>query len=333
VNPYFDTTFFSFFGKLFHRLFQLATGQIQGFTLATDEIQILVLMLVGVSAALVGAFLVLRKMTMLANSLSHTILLGIILAFLLGSSAQEFHEGHLNISLMFFAALLAGLLTAIATEILTKSLQLQEDASLGLVFTTFFALGIIIVNLWTRDAHIGAEVVMGNVDALHADDIRLALVILCLNVLCIFIFYKEWQITTFDPPFAKAMGISPQFFNYFLMTLVSLTIVGAFRAVGVLMVLTFVTAPPLTARLFCSKLSHLLLLSSAIGCMGSILGVALSRHLLTVYGLALSTGGLVVILLGSFFLLCLLLKKGTRRRIFLAPAAEAAAAGEIDALK
>lgn len=307
-NPYFDLTFFSFFGEIFKRLFHFATWQNQNLSLATDEVQILVLMAIGASSALVGCLLVLRKMTMLANSLSHTILLGIVLAFLLGASSQGFHGAHLNISLMFFAALLAGFLTSIATEILTKSLQLQEDASLGLVFTTFFALGIIIVNMWTRDSHIGSEVVMGNVDALHSDDIRLALVILCINAVAIFLFYKEWQITTFDPAFAKALGISTHVFNYFLMTLASLTVVGAFRAVGVLMVLTFVTAPPLAARLFCNKLSHLLLLSMAIGCGGSLVGVALSRHLLTVYGLALSTGGIVVVLLGSFYLICLFIK-------------------------
>lgn len=301
MNPYFDLNFFSFFGELFKRLVLFASGN--ALSLATDEIQILVLMGVGASSALVGAFLVLRKMTMLANSLSHTILLGIILAFLLGSGGL--YEGHINISLMFIAALFAALLTSVATEVLTRTLNLQEDASLGLVFTTFFALGIIIVNMWSRGSHIGAEVVMGNVDALHADDIRLALVIFGINAAAIFLFYKEWQITTFDPPFAKALGISPPFFNYFLMVLVSLTVVGAFRAVGVLMVLTFVTAPPMTAKLFCNKLSHLLLLSIAIGCIGSVLGVALSRHLLTVHGLALSTGGLVVVLLGTFYLICL----------------------------
>src|SRR4029077_18141377 len=105
--------------------------------------------------------------TMLANSLSHTILLGIVIAFLIGSSSEGFHEGRLNLTLLFAAALGSGLLTAVVTEILTKSVKLQEDASLGLVFTTFFALGIVLVNLLARNVHIGAEVVMGNVDALH----------------------------------------------------------------------------------------------------------------------------------------------------------------------
>lgn len=303
MNPYYDTTFFTFLFTFFSRLF---TFQIAPDAIAPDELQLAVLAAVGVSSALVGSFLVLKKMTMLANSLSHTILLGIVLAFIFGSTAAEFQEGHLNLTLLIIAALGVGFLTAFVTEFLTNFAKLQEDASTGLVFTTFFAVGIILINVLTRNAHIGAEVVMGNVDALHQDDFWLALIILVLNLFIISLFFKEWQITTFDPAFAKALGFSPTLFNYFLMALVSLTVVSAFRAVGVLMVLTFITAPPLTARLFSKRLSTLLVSASGIGILASLLGVALSRHLLTVYGLALSTGGIVVVLLGTIYLLSIL---------------------------
>jgi manganese/zinc/iron transport system permease protein len=309
MNPYFDTTFFPFIIEFFKRFFLFATFQLSLADLAPDEVQFLVLASIGVSSALVGTFLILRKMTMLANSLSHTILLGIVVAFIFGTTPEEFHEGHLNLPLLLFAALCTGLITAFVTEFLTKYAKLQEDASTGLVFTTFFALGIILINVLTRNAHIGAEVVMGNVDALHRDDIWLGGIILIINLVFIISFYKEWQLTTFDPGLAKALGFSPAFFNYFLMTLVSLTVVGAFRAVGVLMVLTFVTAPALTARLFCNRLSTLLSCASAIGIGSSLVGIALSRHLLTVYGLALSTGGIVVVLLGSIYLICLMVKR------------------------
>lgn len=302
MNPYFDTTFFQFIGQFFIRLFQFGTLQLSLTNLASDEIQFIVISTTCISSALVGSFLVLRKMTMLANSLSHTILLGIVLAFIFGSTAAEFQEGHLNLPLLLFAALCTGLVTAFITEFLTRVAKLQEDASTGLVFTTFFALGIILINVLTRNAHIGAEVVMGNVDALHRDDIFLSLIILAINLICIITFFKEWQITTFDPGFAKALNISPAIFNYFLMILVSLTVVGAFRAVGVLMVLTFITAPPLTARLFFHRLSSLLLCASGIGIGASLIGIALSRHLLTVYGLTLTTGGIVVVLLGALYL-------------------------------
>lgn len=309
MNPYFDASFFSFIQIFFFRLYQFVTFQLPAKDLAPDEIQFIVLAAVGVSSALVGTLLILKKMTMLANSLSHTILLGIVLAFIFGSTQEEFHEGKLNLSLLLFAALCTGLLTAFVTEFLTKFVKLQEDASTGLVFTTFFAIGIVLINILTRNAHIGAEVVMGNVDALHRDDVSLALIILAINIVFIFSLYKEWQLTTFDPGLAKALGFPPALFNYFLMTLVSLTVVGAFRAVGVLMVLTFITAPALTARLFCKRLSPLLVTASVIGIGSSLAGIALSRHLLTLYGLALSTGGIVVVLLGLLYLSCILVKR------------------------
>lgn len=312
MNPYYNLTFFTFLTTFISRVFQWATFQIAPSDLAPDELQFLVLALVGVSSALVGTFLILKKMTMLANSLSHTILLGIVLAFIFGTTASEFQEGRLNLTLLIGAALGVGILTAFVTEFLTKFARLQEDASTGLVFTTFFAIGIILINVLTRNAHIGSEVVMGNVDALHRDDLWLALIIFLVNVSLIALFFKEWQITTFDPGLAKAFGFSPAFFNYFLMALVSLSVVSAFRAVGVLMVLTFITAPALTARLFSKRLSTLLFWASMIGILASLFGVALSRHLLTVHGLALSTGGIVVVLLGSFYLLSLCIGRWRR---------------------
>lgn len=309
MNPYFDNTFFSFFFTFASRLIALSLGRLSLLDLAPDEVQFLVLGAIGVSSALVGTFLVFRKMTMLANSLSHTILLGIVIAFFAASSASDLHEGHLNLPWLLVAAILVGLLTTLVTEALTHFARLQEDASTGLVFSSFFALGIVLVNLLTRNAHIGAEVVMGNVDALHRDDLYLAFLILAFNLLAVALFFRGWKITTFDPAFAKAIGFSPSLFNYLLMGLVSLTVVGAFRAVGVLMVLTFITAPPLLSNLFCKSLSGVLIAASGVALFASLIGVALARHILTTYGIALSTAGVVVTLMGSAYLCSAFLKK------------------------
>lgn len=314
MNPYFDATFFSFFLTLASRLIAFCLGQLSFSELAPDEIQLLVLGSTGISGALVGTFLVFRKMTMLANSLSHTILLGIVIAFFAASSATALHEGQLNLPLLVMAAIFVGLLTTFVTQSLTHFAKLQEDASTGLVFTSFFALGIVLVNLLTRNAHIGAEVVMGNVDALHRNDIYLAFLILAFNLGGIAFFFRGWKVTTFDPAFSKAMGFSPPLFNYLLMSLVSLTVVGAFRAVGVLMVLTFITAPPLFARLFSKTLLQVLVRSSGIALLASFIGVALARHLLTHYGIALSTAGIVVTLMGGAYLIAALIKKSISTR-------------------
>src|ERR1700722_13660902 len=141
-NPYSGVDFFGFFQVLFMRIL---SGEI--LNLATDEIQILVLMGVALSGALVGTFLVLRNMTMVANALSHTILVGIVGAYLLLSSLGALTDAFEGMSLMHLtlASLLAGLLTTLLTEFLNKVTGLQEDAAVGLVFTSLFALGVLLV--------------------------------------------------------------------------------------------------------------------------------------------------------------------------------------------
>lgn len=310
-NPYYSQNFVSFFYTLFYRLYNFFTGNLSFEDIAADELQMLVLIGVAVSSALVGSFLVLRKMTMLANSLSHTILLGIVLAYMFTrSSFGSYDHGGIDISVMFIAAIFTGLVTTFLTEILIKVIKLQEDASTGLVFSAMFAMGIILVSLFTRNAHIGIEVVMGNVDALHIDDLKLVYLILVLNVVIFFALFKEFEITSFDSQLAKSLGISTVFFNYLLMIQVAATAVGAFRAVGVLMVLAFIVGPPLTARLLTDRLEKMLLIASLLGSLASIVGVALSRHLLSVYQMPLSTAGLVVCIIASFYVLVLIIAPG-----------------------
>lgn len=304
-NPYSHKTFFEVIFTFFCRMGSFLTGEFAFQDLASDEIQILVLMAVAASSALVGCFLVLRKMTMLANSLSHTILIGIVAAWLI-TGARGGEEGGLDLTSMLIAALITALLTTFLTQFLTRVVRLQEDASVGIVFTTLFALGVVMVTLFTRSTHIGLEVVMGNVDALHRDDLRLAGIIFLSNAFLMLLFYKEYKLISFDPALAKALGFSCLFFDYLLMTQVAATSVGAFRAVGVLMVLAFITGPPLTARLLTNRLGVMLLLSVAIGCLASLVGVAIARHLLSFEGLPISTAGIVVLVIASFYLMALL---------------------------
>src|SRR5262249_21473467 len=155
----------------------------------------------------IGSFLVLRRMTMLANSLSHTLLIGIVLAYFISTSLSANEQGNHEAPMlaMFFASLLMGLLTTFLTQFLTKTGKLQEDASIGLVFTSLFALGVILLTILTRDAHIGTEAVMGNADALHRDDLFWVYVIAAVNLFLFIFFFKEFQLTTFDPGLAYAL--------------------------------------------------------------------------------------------------------------------------------
>lgn len=304
-NPYSGQDFFGFIGEFIWRILHFFSIE----SLASDEVQILVLSGVAAASAMVGSFLIFRRMTMLANSLSHTILLGVVLTYIFAqNNAFDTHTGGINIQAMLFASILMGIVTTFLTEFLTKYAKLQEDASTGLVFTTLFAISIIIVTVYTRNAHIGIEAVMGNADALNVDDIGLVYIILGINIILFFLFFKEFKLTTFDPSLAKALGLSTVFFNYLLMLQVSTTVVGAFRAVGAIMVLAFITGPPLTARLLTNDLKKMIFLAIAIGVVISFVSVALSRHLLSVWGVPLSTGGITVCVITVTYLLTILVK-------------------------
>lgn len=261
----------------------------------TDLLQMGVLGLIAVACGLLGPFLVLKKMTMFANSLSHTILLGIALAFLITGGV------FFNLSTLLIGAFLASIMTAVFTGGLIKIFRLPEDASIGLVFTALFAIGITVVTLYTRNVHLGIESVMGNADILEMSDLKFALGLVGLNGISILLFFRQFQLVSFDPSLAKTMRVPRSFFHFYLLFLAAATCTGAFRAVGVLLVLAFLVGPFLTARLFCHKLKSLLILTPLVGVAASLLGVLISRGFLECFGLPLSTSGIVASLIGLIY--------------------------------
>jgi len=315
MNPYWGANFFQFFPLFFSRLFKLLTGSLSWSQLASDEIQVFVLGLISIAAALIGTLLVLKRMTMLANSLSHTILLGIVVAYLLLSAAGGGNL-ELNFRVLVLAALVTGIVTTVLTQLLHHVFKLQEDASIGLVFTALFALGIVLVTLYTRNAHIGLEIVMGNADALHLNDLKVSLGVALTNVFFIVLFFKEWKLVCFDQGLATSLGFRPSLFNYLLMLLTSATAISAFRAVGVLLFLAFLVGLPLTARLITNNFGKCLLWAAGIGVVCSLVAVALSRHFLSVYHAPLSTSGLVVTIIGLVFFMTLGLM-GIRKKVII----------------
>ncbi len=303
LNPYWGKDFSQFFITFVQRLFLMIKGQTQ--ELATDEIQLLVLLAVSVGCCLIGNFLVLRKMAMLANSLSHTILLGIVGAqafwlFFLRENASETYA--LSLPLLLLASLISALLTAWLTRLVTKKARLEEGAGIGLVFTVLFALGLVSLTLFTRDSHIGVEVVMGNIDALHRDDVALTWSVAAFDFVAIFLLYRVLKITSFDLAFARTIGLPYQLVDALFILLTAATVIASFRAVGVLLVLAYLTGPALTAQLISHRLSAVLGYSIIFSCLSSFIAVALTRHLLTVYQMALSTSGLAVVIIALLFI-------------------------------
>lgn len=306
LNPYWNQNFCGFFITLLSRFFALITGQLSFSELVSDEIQLLVLLFISLSCAIVGVFLVLKKMAMLTNALSHTILIGIVAVFVLFQVSSSLQMGLFP---LFVASVITAMVTALLTQALHHIFSLQEDASIGLVFTFLFALGIIMATLFTKNAHIGIEAVMGNADALQLSDVKQSFFVFIVNFSLIFLLFRPYLISSFDPFLAKSFGFFPKVFHYLFLLQVSWTALCAFRAVGVLLVLEFFVCPFMIARQFSHRMPILILISALISAFISSFSIALNRHLLTTTGLAFSTSSVVAVVMGAVTLAVLLLKK------------------------
>ncbi|MCF7806809.1 MAG: metal ABC transporter permease [Simkaniaceae bacterium] len=316
VNPYWGVDFFEFIALFLSRFFKVITGQVP---MVSDELQIFTLGILGISTALIGAFLVLRRSCMQANALSHTTLLGIVLTVIILSryGGLSLSGGIvLDLPRLFIASILTALITALLTHLFLRKFNLQEDASIGLVFTMLFALGILMVTLFSRNLHIGVEAIMGNVDAIHKNDLNLALFVLAFNLTFMGVLYHWYKISTFDFFFAKSLGIRVGWIDLILLFQTTLTIMAGFRAVGVILVLSFLTAPILSARFFVVRLHTLCLSASLITLICSFFSVALSRHLLSVNKIPLSTSGINIVFLLIFFILCVIFVFSKRKVVF-----------------
>lgn len=250
---------------------------------AQFEIQ-LIASIVAVACALLGVFLVLRRMAMMSDAISHTVLLGIVIAFFITKS--------INSPLLLVGAALMGVITVSLVELINRTRLVREDAAIGLVFPAIFSIAVIMISRFAGDVHLDTDaVLLGELAFAPFNRLRLfgaeigpaALYttgsILLLNLIFIVLFYKELKLATFDPALAAALGFLPAVIHYALMTLVSLTAVGAFDAVGSVLVVAFMIAPPATAYLLTERLSRMLFYSALIGMFSAIGGYWLAHFL------------------------------------------------------
>lgn len=299
---YWGKTFFQFIPLFFSRLLSFFQGGMQ-----PDETQIVALVLISIMCSLLGVFLFVRKMAMVANAISHTVLVGIILAAICGhlfyGTQITLMEGGINPIILLGAGLITSFLTMALIEFLTNTNRVSKDMSIGLVFSFLFALGVILATIFTRNAHIGTEVIVGNIDLMTSSDLSIVAYLTLFVSAAIGLFYRPLLISSFDGQFATLSGISKRAITYLIVLLTSLTIIVAMRAVGIILILAFLIVPPLTARLFFSSMKSIIIASASIGATTSFLAVAISRHLLSVQGIAISTSGLVVAILFAFWVM------------------------------
>ena len=238
---------------------------------------LLIALVTAVSTSIIGVFLVLRKMSMMTDAISHTVLLGIVLAFLLIPD--------LNSPLLIIGAVAMGLITVFLTEALIKTKLIKEDAATGIIFPLLFSVAIIIISLYISGIHMDTDaVLLGKLEfssikqlyigskAIGPVAFYIGLIVLIINALFIKIFYKELKIISFDPSLAAVLGFSPVIIHYSLMALVSLTAVTSFSSVGSILVVALMVGPGITAMQFTKDLKFTIIYSALIAIFNTITG-------------------------------------------------------------
>jgi manganese/zinc/iron transport system permease protein len=266
---------------------------------------LLIAVVTAVAASLPGTFLVLRRLAMVSDAISHAILPGIVVAFFL--------TGDLGSPLLVAAAAATGVLTVALIEAVKRSRLVPGDAAIGLVFPALFALGVVLVSRYAGDVHLDTDAVLLGELAFAPFD-RFAVGgrdlgpvalwtmsgILLINLAFIAVVFKELKLATIDSGLAAALGLKPALLHYGLMTVVSITAVGAFNSVGSILVVALMIAPPATAYLLAERFGPMLALSALTAAVAAVAGCVLAYVLdVSIAGAMATTCG---ILFGAAFL-------------------------------
>ncbi|MFV8292081.1 metal ABC transporter permease [Aerococcus viridans] len=264
-----------------------------------------VVMITAVSCALLGVFLVLKNMAMVADALSHTVLLGIVLGY--------FIAGDLDSPILFVGAALFGVMTVYAIEYVVNKFAIQSDAATGLVFTLLFAIAIILISKYARNVHLdvdvvlSGEVVFATLNTMEIFGIQVPIsfarmfVMLVINLAFVTVTYQQLKVSIFDPVYAKSIGVAVGFLNLVLMTLVSITTVVAFDTVGAILVISLMVAPALSAHLLSKRLSIMLLVALLYGVINSVLGYYVAIYFNVSISGTIAFAGFVTFLLTLLF--------------------------------
>lgn len=274
---------------------------------------ILIASLAAINCSLVGTYLVLRKVAMMADAITHAVLPGIVLAFLATGSRSSW--------VMFVGAGTTGIVATLLMAFLHQQVRLQADAAIGITFTWMFALGIILISLFSRKVDLDPDCVLyGEVAyaplniwqtasgvSLGPWSVYLLSLVLLINLVLILLSYKELAITTFDPAFATTLGIRTTLWHYLLMAVTSFTAVASFEVAGSILVVALFVVPASTAYLLTQRLSAMLVMAALLG-----IGAAISGYYLAVW-LDGSIAGAMATVASIMFLVVFLIRRYYRR--------------------
>jgi ABC-type Mn2+/Zn2+ transport system permease subunit/Mn-dependent DtxR family transcriptional regulator len=246
--------------------------------------------LVGIINGALGCFIILRRMAFIGDALSHAVLPGVVIAFMVAG------KGHFA---LFLGAVFAGIITALLIGFVNRNSRIKEDSAIGVIFIGMFAFGILLISR-LQAVHLDLQhFLFGDPLGVSPGDLYLTGIIGIVILGSITLFYKQLQLTSFDPTMATAIGMHTGLVHYFLMGILSMTIVASLQAVGIILVVAMLITPGATAFLLTERLPRMLALASAIGAAAAILGLYIS------YWMNYSSGAAMVIVVTLIFLITL----------------------------
>ena len=242
---------------------------------------------IGVVSGAVGCFIILRSMSLMGDAISHAVLPGVALSFMLGIN-------------FFIGAIVFGLLASFIITFIKENIVIKGDTAIGITFSSFLALGVILIGLANSSTDL-FHILFGNILAVQDSDMWLTFGVSGLVLLFVGLFFKGLLLTSVDPVLAKTMGINVNFYHYLLMGMLTLVSVTAMQSVGTILIVAMLITPAATAYLFTSSLKSMMLLASTLGALTSVLGLFLG------YSFNIAAGSSIVltstiIFLVSFFL-------------------------------
>ncbi|HAL01530.1 MAG TPA: manganese ABC transporter permease, partial [Exiguobacterium sp.] len=237
--------------------------------------------MVGIICGVIGCFIILRGMSLMGDAISHAVLPGVAISYLLGIN-------------FLIGAIVTGLVTALGIGFVSQNSRIKNDTAIGILFTSAFALGIILISFLRSSSDL-YHILFGNVLAVRPSDMWMTVIIGLIVLGGIFLFYKELLISSFDPTMAQAYGLSTRWIHYGLMTLLTLVTVASLQTVGIILVVAMLITPAATAYLLTNRLSRMLFLAAGFGTLSAIVGLYFS------FTYNLSSGASIVLVATTLF--------------------------------
>ncbi len=249
---------------------------------------------IGAVAGILGSFIILRGMSLMGDAISHAVLPGVALSYILGIN-------------FFIGALVFGLLASFLIAFVNQNSTIKGDTAIGITFSSFLALGVILISVAKSSTDL-FHILFGNILAVQDVDLLITLVVSVIVVVVILAYFKELQVTSFDPVFAQSAGMNVKFYHYLLMFLLALVSITAMQSVGTVMIVALLITPAATAYLYSNRLKTMLVLGAIFGALSSVIGLFIG------YTFNLAIGSTIVLTAAALFVVSFIVSPKQRER-------------------